>query len=179
MKLAAMTGFGIRSLQNTERKKPITSFYELEATTINGENISLERYRGLFVMVVNVASKCGYTAQYAELEALSRARSTDLVVLGFPSNDFGGQEPGTDEQIAEFCRVNFWVHFPLFKKDHVRGRKRQAVYDWLADPSKNGWNYQEPGWNFCKYIISPEGILDAFYSSAVSPLSQRVSNHLI
>jgi glutathione peroxidase len=130
-------------------------------------------------MVVNVASNCGYTAQYAELEALSRARTNDLVILGFPSNDFGGQEPGTDEEIAEFCKVNFWVHFPLFKKQPVKGRKRQPVYDWLADPSKNGWNYQEPGWNFCKYIISPEGTLNAYYSSAVSPLSQRIHIHFL
>ncbi len=90
-------------------------------------------------------------------------------MLGFPSNDFGGQEPGTDEEIENFCKVNFGVTFPLFKKDQVKGDNKQPVYQWLSDAAKNGWNNKQPSWNFYKYLIDEEGNLDKIFSSAVSP----------
>ena len=91
-------------------------------------------------------------------------------MIGFPSNDFGGQEPGTDEEIENFCKVNFGVTFPLFHKDHVKGNNKQPVYQWLCNADKNGWNSEEPSWNFYKYLVDENGNLEKIYSSSVSPL---------
>ena len=120
---------------------------------------------------MNLASQCGYTPQYEELEQLYQSNKNDLIILGFPSNDFGGQEPGTDTEIAQFCKINFGVTFPIFPKNFVSGPKKQPVYQWLTDPKKNGWNDKEPTWNFFKYMIDENGNLDTIFSSSVSPLS--------
>jgi glutathione peroxidase len=130
-------------------------------------------------MVVNLASNCGFTGQYADLETLYQMHQDKLVILGFPANDFGGQEPGSNEVIAAFCTQNFNVTFPLFTKDSVKGETMQPVYQWLTNPAQNGWNSEAPGWNFCKYLLSPEGELLGFFSSAVSPLSGEIINQLI
>ena len=169
MKFSKLTGKGIKIEENKNNKKPPVSFHSLKATSNAGEEIGFERFRGKNVLLVNLASQCGYTPQYAELEELHKQKE-GVIVLGFPSNNFGSQEPGSDEEIAQFCKVNFGVTFQLFKKDNVKGNKKQPVYQWLCDENKNGWNSKEPRWNFYKYLVDENGNLLKIFSSAVSPL---------
>ena len=150
-------------------KNAPVNFYSLKAITNSGEEIKFEKYRGKKVLLVNVASQCGFTPQYAELEHLHLQRK-DLVILGFPSNNFGAQEPGSDKEIAEFCKATFGITFQLFKKDDVKGYNRQPVYQWLSDEAKNGWNNKEPEWNFYKYLVDENGNLLKVFSSSFSPL---------
>ncbi len=127
------------------------------------------RFRGKKIIVLNVASRCGYTPQYADWERFYRAHADQVVVLGFPCNDFMNQEPGTSEEIAEFCQKNYGVTFPMFEKVHVKGEQKAPLYRWLTDPQQNGWNSQEPAWNFCKYLLNEEGELTHFFGSKVKP----------
>jgi len=129
-----------------------TSFYELQTRTLEGEAVSLADYRGAVSLVVNVASKCGLTPQYEGLEALHREFSErGFVVLGFPSNDFMNQEPGTPEQIRAFCSETYGVSFPMFEKVHVKGDAQGMVYRHLTR------DLEEPTWNFTKYLVDREG----------------------
>ena len=171
MTFSKLTGAGIAIRSNIKNIKAPESFYSLHANTVSGTEISFERYRNKKILLVNLASQCGYTPQYLELEKLHRQHKDEITVLGFPSNDFGNQEPGSDEEIALFCEVNFSVTFPLFHKDHVTGNDKQPVYQWLCNAAKNGWNKEEPSWNFCKYLIDEKGDLIKYFSSSVAPLS--------
>ena len=174
MKISKLTGLGIKTGNNMLNKNAPVNFYSLKATTNSGEEIKFEKYRGKKVLLVNVASQCGFTPQYAELERLHQ-QNKDIVILGFPSNNFGAQEPGSDEEIVNFCRVNYGVTFQLFKKDDVTGNNKQPVYQWLGDETKNGWNNKEPEWNFYKYLVSENGDLLNVFSSSVSPLDIQLS----
>lgn len=168
MKISKLTGMGINIVENRKNKTAPVAFYSLTAVTNSGEEISFEKYRGKKLVVVNLASQCGYTPQYAELEQLHQ-QNKDIAILGFPSNNFGAQEPGTDDEIAEFCKLNYGVTFQLFKKNDVTGINKQPVYDWLCDANKNGWNDSGPEWNFYKYLIDENGNLSKIFSSSVSP----------
>lgn len=168
MLVARLTGIGIRKHENYHRVIAPVNFFSLQATLNTGEIISMEKYRGKQILVVNLASQCGYTPQYKALETMYRQHD-QLMVLGFPSNDFGGQEPGSDKEIAKFCQVNFGVSFPVFKKDKVSGVDKQSVYTWLCDKEQNGWNREAPQWNFYKYLVDEQGNLSKVFSSAVSP----------
>lgn len=170
MKFSKHTGLGISMSSNKQKIKAPFSFYSLEAKANNGEMIGFEKFRSKKVLLVNLASNCGFTPQYEELEKLHNLYKNTITVLGFPSDDFGRQEPGSDEEIAEFCKVNFGITFPLFHKYHVKGFDKQPVYQWLCDAEKNGWNNAEPTWNFCKYLVDEQGNLDKIFSSAVSPM---------
>lgn len=172
MKFSKLTGMGIRIVRNKENVMAAESFYALTATLNNGEKISFEKYRNKKVLIVNLASQCGFTPQYEELEKLYTQKK-NLEILGFPANNFGSQEPGTDEEISRFCKINFGVTFPIFKKDDVKGSTKQPVYKWLTEKSKNGWNELEPQWNFYKYLIDESGNLEKVFSSSVSPLDIR------
>lgn len=174
MQFSKSTGIGIFIRSNTKNISAPISFYTLKAKTTGGIPVSFEEYRNRKMLIVNVASECGFTPQYEELEKLHRLYGDKITVLGFPSNDFGGQEPGNDREIAEFCKINFGVTFRLFHKDHVKGVGKQPVYQWLCDAARNGWNNDEPTWNFCKYFIDENGNLKNFFSPAVSPLSGEV-----
>ena len=167
MKLSKAFGTG-RSYANDNNKKPSILFYSLEAPLNSGEIISMEKYKSKKILIVNLASRCGFTRQYEELEILHQ-QNKNVVVLGFPSNDFGGQEPGSDEEIANFCKVNYGVTFPIFKKNDVKGIHKQSVYAWLSDKNKNGWNELEPQWNFYKYLVNENGVLTNIFSSSVQP----------
>lgn len=145
------------------------SFFQFTVHTLDGQPVSLEQYRGKKIIVLNVASKCGYTPQYADWEKYYAAHRDKVVILGFPCNDFLGQEPGSAEEIAEFCQKNYGVTFPMFEKIHVKGDEKAPVYRWLTDPAQNGWNTQEPTWNFCKYLINENGELTHFFASKVKP----------
>jgi len=154
---------------------PVTSFYNLEANSIFGEDIKMGLYKGKKILVVNVASKCGLTPQYAQLEQLYQEHSDKLIILGFPSNDFLRQEPGSNQEIATFCSTKYAVTFPLFEKTRVKGSKKHSVYDWLTDPKQNGWNKKGPSWNFTKYLIDENGKLIKRFSPKTSPLSDEIT----
>jgi glutathione peroxidase len=130
----------------------VTSFFDLQTRTLDGEPAALGAYRGQVVLAVNVASKCGFTPQYEGLEALQRElASRGFTVLGFPSNDFKGQEPGSPQEIREFCTTQYGVTFPLFEKMRVKGDEKSEVYRFLTA------HFPEPDWNFTKYLIDREG----------------------
>lgn len=173
MKILKVTGKGMRILKNENNVSPPESFYSLKAVLNDGEEISFEAFRNKKILVVNLASECGFTPQYKELELLNRS-GKNLIILGFPSNDFKKQEPGNDEEILNFCREKYGVGFPLFQKNQVRGNLKQPIYQWLSDKNKNGWNEEEPKWNFYKYLIDEEGKLSAVFSSPVSPLDIKI-----
>ncbi len=165
-------------LENFENKKSIVPFHGLRAIANNGKEVSMNDYKGKKIIVVNVASNCGFTGQYDELEKLYQENKDKLVVLGFPANDFRDQEPGSDKEIEQFCRMNYGVTFPLFKKQSVLSPNQEEVFQWLTNERQNGWNKQEPVWNFCKYIIDETGMLKGFYGSAVSPLGKEITEVL-
>lgn len=174
MKISKLTGLGIHIVKNKNHTKAMTDFHALHATANSGEEIEFGKYRSKKILLVNLASQCGYTPQYEQLEHLHR-QNKDLVILGFPSNNFGEQEPGSDKEIAEFCKVNYGVTFQLFKKDDVKGKNKQLVYKWLSDAGNNGWNNKEPQWNFYKYLVDENGNLSQVFSSSVSPEDLRIS----
>lgn len=147
------------------------SFYDFKLKSIEGKEIDFYIYKGKKVLIVNTASECGYTPQYDELQKLHETHGNNLTILGFPANNFGGQEPGTNSDIGAFCRKNFGVTFQLFEKIDV---KDNELYEWLSDKDQNGWNTEVPTWNFCKYLISEKGELLKYYSSAVNPISDEI-----
>ena len=146
-----------------------TSFYQFTVNSLDGKPVSMSDFKGKKVVILNVASKCGYTPQYADWEKFYEANKDKVVVLGFPCNDFMGQEPGSASEIADFCQKNYGVSFPMFEKVHVKGANKSPLYKWLTDPAQNGWNRDEPSWNFCKYLINEKGELTNFFASGVKP----------
>ncbi len=168
IKISKLTGMGINIYENNGKAVAPQNFYSLKATLNNDEEISFERFKNKKVLIVNLASLCGFTPQYTELQELFE-KAENLVILGFPANNFGDQEPGSDAEIGNFCKLNYGVTFPLFKKGDVAGNGKQPVYQWLSDKNKNGWNDVEPQWNFYKYLVDENGNLESVSSSSVSP----------
>lgn len=164
-----------KKMSNTKENQAPVSFYSLSATLNNGKEFTFESLKGKNVLIVNLASACGYTPQYEDLEKLYQAYKGKLEILGFPCNQFGAQEQGSDEEIATFCKVNFGVTFPLFKKADVKGSEQQPVYKWLTDTALNGWNSQEPTWNFYKYFIDTNGELQTTMASGVAPFDEALT----
>lgn len=155
--------------------QPAVPFYSLKGLLNNGTEFSFEQLKGKKVLLVNTASNCGYTNQYDELQELYKRFENKLVILGFPANDFKEQEKGSDEEIAQFCKVNFGVTFPLMKKSSVvKNTDQNDVFKWLTDSAKNGWNNQQPSWNFSKYLVNENGVLTNYFDPSVSPLSEEV-----
>ncbi|KQS31227.1 glutathione peroxidase [Dyadobacter sp. Leaf189] len=136
---------------------------------VGGKTVDLSKYKGKKVVILNVASKCGYTKQYADWEKFNKEHGDKVVVLGFPANNFGGQEPGTSEEIATFCSATYGVTFPMFEKVSVLGEDQAPIYKWLSTKELNGWNDKVPTWNFCKYVINENGELTNFFASKVLP----------
>ncbi|GGK77065.1 glutathione peroxidase [Rufibacter glacialis] len=163
-----------KSTSTTMNTAQESSIYSIPLHTIDGKETTLKNYKGKKVLIVNVASECGYTPQYADLEKLHKLHGDKVVVLGFPANDFGAQEKGSNEEIAQFCQKNFGVTFPLFQKASVVGAEQQPLYKWLTSQQVNGSNAAAPSWNFCKYLISENGKVLKFYPSKVSPLSEEL-----
>jgi glutathione peroxidase len=154
------------------------SFHQLSAVDIHGNPISMDRFKGKKVMVVNTASECGYTRQYKQLQELHEAyKDKGLVVIGFPCNDFGGQEPGTEAQIEAFCQKNYGVTFPMMAKVGIK-KDPHPVYQWLTSKSQNGVMDAQVKWNFHKFLIDEEGRLLASHPSAVDPLDEKILSWL-
>ncbi|TAH24902.1 MAG: glutathione peroxidase [Cytophagales bacterium] len=150
------------------------SIYEFKIKSIDGKEIDFSQYKGKKILIVNTASECGYTPQYSELQKLHETHGDKVVVLGFPCNDFGGQEPGAEKDIKSFCQKNYGVSFQLFEKVHVKGANIAPIYQWLTNKSKNGWNDKAPAWNFNKYLINEKGELIKYYPSSVAPMSKEL-----
>ena len=148
---------------------PTKSLYDFTVKTIDGKPVALKQFQGKKVIVLNTASKCGFTPQFEDWEAFYKKHGDKIIVLGFPSNDFKGQDPGSNEEIAEFCKKNYGVTFPMFEKIDVIGDNQAPIYKWLSDKSMNGWNDKVPTWNFCKYVINEKGELTHFFASKVKP----------
>jgi len=149
------------SLNETETAM---SIYDFQIQSLDGEMIDFSDYKGKKLLLVNTASECGYTPQYADLQDLHREFGDKVTVLGFPANNFGGQEPGSDQQIASFCEKNYGVSFPMFSKMEVVGKNQHPLFKFLKE--KTG---KEPTWNFCKYLVSEDGNEITFYPSSVNP----------
>lgn len=151
---------------------PENTVYEFRMNSIDGEQVDFSEFRGKNLLIVNVASKCGYTPQYADLEKLHENYGDKVVVLGFPANNFGNQEPGSNQEIAAFCEKNYGVKFRMFEKISVKGEDQHPLYQWLK--KKTG---EEPTWNFCKYLVKPDGTVK-FFPSKVKPLDSQIIDAL-
>lgn len=159
----------------SSHKLPPVSFYTLKARLSEGEEFDFASLKGKKVLIVNTASDCGYTDQYADLQKLSQRFPDKLVVIGFPANDFKNQEKGTDKEIKEFCKENYGVSFPLMQKSTVvTSAAQNPVYKWLTDSTQNGWNNKPPSWNFTKYVVDESGILTNYFGPSISPLSNAI-----
>lgn len=146
------------------------SIYEFQLKTLSGETTTLEAYRGKVQLIVNVASHCGFTPQYTGLEALyEKYKHRGLVVLGFPCNQFGGQEPGTAEEIREFCSTKYAVTFPLFAKIDVNGKNADPLYVWLKSRAKGILGTEAIKWNFTKFLVGRDGVVIDRFGSNVAP----------
>lgn len=162
-------------LFNHKKVPACSSFYDLCATMNDGSELRFSTLQGKKVLIVNTASLCGYTAQYDELQQLQKQFRESLVVMAFPANDFKEQEPGSDEEIAAFCKINYGISFPVAKKSSVmKGQNQTAVFHWLSRSKANGWCDEGPRWNFTKYLIDEQGNLTHCFPSFVSPLSAAV-----
>ena len=170
------TGLKFKIMENNENIVSKASLYSLGVQLNNGSELRLESLKGKKILLVNTASNCGYTGQYDDLQKLYEQYKGKLEIIGFPANDFKEQEKGSDEEIAEFCRVNYGVTFPLAKKSTVvPGAQQNEIYTWLTTKELNGWNEQQPTWNFSKYLIDENGILIKYFDPGVSPLSPEVT----
>lgn len=166
--------FGCKPTERPQDAASKSSFYELEAAGLMGDTIRFEQFRGKKVLLVNTASKCGLTPQYAELEELHVKYGHKLQIIGFPANNFMNQEPGSAEEIAEFCQKNYGVSFLMGEKVSVKGDDMHPVYKWLTDKTLNGWNSQAPTWNFHKYLVDEKGELISVFSPNVKPLDSKI-----
>ncbi|NNC50340.1 MAG: glutathione peroxidase [Flaviramulus sp.] len=159
-------------------KMEIKSIYDISINSLNGSPISLSTFKGKHILFVNVASKCGFTNQYKELQELHELYQDKLQVIGVPCNQFGNQEPGEAEEIESFCQVNYGVTFLITEKIEVKGENQHPLYTWLTQKINNGNKDSSVKWNFQKYLVNPEGYLEDYYFSVTSPLSSKITKHL-
>ena len=145
------------------------SIYDFKVESLDGYGINFAKYKGLKILIVNTASQCGNTPQYAELEKIWLSHKGKLVIVGFPANDFGAQEPGSNKEIAEFCTKNYSVTFPMAAKISVKGENMAPIYHWLTEKKYNGLKDSEVKWNFQKYLINEKGELVAVFPPGMKP----------
>lgn len=156
---------------------PKESIYTISINDIHGTPLVLENFKGKYILFVNVASECGFTSQYSDLQKLYKAYQEKLVIIGAPCNQFGGQEPGDENQITSFCELNFGVSFPLTEKLAVKGQSQHPLYQWLTDKNKNGKKSSTVKWNFQKYLVDDTGhLVDVFYS-ITKPSSTKITKY--
>ncbi len=163
------------TILTNQKATPAVSFYTLQAAAGNGGTLNFSTLKGKQVLLVNTASDCGYTDQYAELEKLYQQYKNIIEIIAFPANDFKEQEKGTDEEIGAFCKKNYGVTFPIMGRSVViKSTEQNPVFKWLTNAASNGWNSKPPSWNFSKYLINKEGKLTHYFDSGISPLSKEV-----
>lgn len=160
--------------QNTNSPMESNSIYQFKVESLTGGIIDFSAFKGKKILIVNTASECGYTPQYEGLEALYEKYKDQLVVVGFPANNFGGQEPGSDSQIKTFCEKNYGVTFPMASKVSVKGDDRAPIFDWLTTKAENGAMDVKIKWNFTKFLLNEKGQLIASFKSSVEPMSEEI-----
>ena len=166
------------SPRKSAETKKTQSIYNIAINNINKHPISLSEFKGKALLFVNVASECGFTKQYKELQTLSDTYKENLVVIGSPCNQFGNQEPGEGSQIQEFCELNFGVTFLLTEKIDVKGKNQHPLYTWLTSKALNGKKDSSVKWNFQKYLVDDTGNLIDYYFSITKPMSSKITKHL-
>jgi glutathione peroxidase len=167
------------STTNTPKSRYVpTNLYDIEIDSLQGEPINLGEFKGRKILFVNVASKCGFTPQYKELQELYSQYKSQLMVIGVPCNQFGSQEPGTSNEIQEFCEANYGVEFLITEKVDVKGINQHPLYSWLTKKSNNGKKSSTVRWNFQKYLIDEDGNLIDYYYSITKPTSKKITKHL-
>jgi glutathione peroxidase len=166
------------SISKTKPKKNMSSIYNIKINNIDGSPIDLNTYRGKFILFVNVASECGFTGQYEDLQKLYDTYQDKLMVIGVPCNQFGGQEPGSAKTIQSFCKKNYGVTFLITEKVDVKGKNQHPLYEWLTNKDLNGVENTSVKWNFHKYLVDGNGqFLDYFYS-ITKPLSSKITRQI-
>ena len=171
----------IKTLSKTN--KPIKmsaskSLYDIKIDSLQGKSIDFSSFKGKKILFVNVASKCGFTPQYKDLQKLYNQYQDKLVVIGVPCNQFGKQEPGKADEIEEFCQVNYGVSFLITEKIDVKGNQQHPLYTWLTSKTENGRKNSSVKWNFQKYLVDENGELIDYYYSITSPTSSKIKKHL-
>lgn len=156
----------------------LKSFYDININSLKGEPINFEDFKGKHVLIVNVASKCGFTPQYKELQALHETYQDKLQVVGVPCNQFGGQEPGSADNIESFCQVNYGVDFLMTEKIAVKGKNQHPLFEWLTNKEQNGVSSSTVKWNFQKYLLNEKGELIDYFFSVTNPMSNKIIKHL-
>ncbi len=155
------------------------SIFDFTVTDIDDKQISLEQYRGKVLLIVNTASKCGFTPQLDDMEKLYKEyKDRDFEILAFPSNDFGGQEPLSGEALKQFCMIDYKAEYPIFKKIHVKGEAADPLFEFLSKKSLNGKVNSSPKWNFHKYLVDKEGRVVDYYYSITSPTSAKIKRKI-
>ncbi len=154
------------------------SIHSFKVKSIEGGTIDFSKFKGKKILVVNTASKCGYTPQYEALEKVYEQYKDKLVIVGFPANNFGSQEPGSDDEIQEFCKARFGVKFPLASKISVKGEDMAPIYKWLTTKSENGVLDATIAWNFNKFLLDENGKMIAYFPSKVTPDSEEITKYL-
>ena len=162
----------------TQKKENIMAIYDIKIKSLQGKTIDFSDYKGKKILFVNVASKCGFTPQYEGLQKLADSYKDQLVVIGVPCNQFGGQEPGSSEDIQEFCQVNYGVTFPITEKIDVKGEQQHPLYKFLTKKDLNGIKNSSVKWNFQKYLVSEDGQLIDYWYSMTTPQSSKITKHL-
>lgn len=160
------------------KTEPTESIYNIKINALSGEPINLSDYKNKYILFVNVASKCGFTGQYEDLQKLYDTYKDKLMVIGVPCNQFGAQEPGTVKEIQTFCQQNYGVTFLMTEKIDVKGSNQHPLYQWLTQQAKNGSSSSSVKWNFQKYLVGKKGELLDYYFSVTMPLSSKITNHL-
>ena len=149
--------------------------YQYSAIDINGDTVFFEQFKGKYILIVNTASKCGFSYQYDQLQKLYETYKDKLVICAFPANNFLWQEPLSNEEIKMFCNNNYEVTFPVFEKISVKGNNKHPIYKWLSNKELNGQIDNEPSWNFCKYLVDAKGKIMYYFDSSVEPLSSQIT----
>ncbi len=168
------------TLSTSRRELPLMNktLYDIKLNSLQDNPINLKDFEGKFLLFVNVASKCGFTGQYKDLQELSDLYKDQLQVIGVPCNQFGGQEPGSAEDIESFCQLNYGVDFLMTEKLNVKGTDQHPIYQWLTKKINNGVSDSSVKWNFQKYLVDPSGSLVDYYYSATQPMSKKIIKYL-
>ncbi|MDL5513055.1 glutathione peroxidase [Arenibacter sp. M-2] len=161
-----------------KEKMHLPSIYDIKINNLSGTPINMKDFEGKYILLVNVASKCGFTPQYKQLQELHETHKNQIVVIGLPCNQFGGQEPGKAADIEKFCEVNYGANFLMTEKINVKGKDQHPLYRWLTDKTMNGHKNSTVKWNFQKYLVDEKGnLIDYFYSNT-KPMSSKITQHL-